>query len=150
MTEAALQPNEFFDERSGRDTARAWFDWKTRVLTMQYKGERKSEPMHPNPQDRLSFLLALSLLPGKAQSASYHIADGKGLSYHVYRIEGEERLKTPAGEFNTVKVVKVEDKPNKERTELWLAAEVGYVPVRLLVVQEDGTRLDQVAVRVSK
>ncbi|HZS66366.1 MAG TPA: hypothetical protein VFA72_04590, partial [Burkholderiales bacterium] len=28
LTANALRPREFFDERSGRDTARAWFDWK--------------------------------------------------------------------------------------------------------------------------
>ena len=30
-----LKPRQFFDERSGRDTARAWFDWKAHTLTMQ-------------------------------------------------------------------------------------------------------------------
>src|SRR5919198_3676924 len=28
LADGALRPREFFDERSGRDTARAWFDWK--------------------------------------------------------------------------------------------------------------------------
>src|SRR2546421_2224525 len=98
-----LRPREFFDERSGRDTARAWFDWKTHQVTMQYKGDRKTEPMFPDTQDRLSFLLALSLIPGSTQSSSYHIVDGKGLSHHKYQVLGRERLQTPAGQFDTVK-----------------------------------------------
>src|SRR5690349_17481662 len=57
ITGRVLRPREFFDERSGRDTARAWFDWKANVLTMQYKGDRRSEPLQPDGQDRLSFLL---------------------------------------------------------------------------------------------
>lgn len=149
LTANALRPREFFDERSGRDTARAWFDWQTHQVTMQYKGERKTEPMFPDTQDRLSFLLALSLLPGRAQSTSYHIVDGKGLSHHKYQVLGRERLKTPAGEFDTVKVARLSEGDRQETGELWLAAELGYLPVRLLVVQDNGTRLDQTAVRVS-
>jgi len=150
LTATALRPREFFDERSGRDTARAWFDWKTKQLTMQYKGERKTEPLLPDTQDRLSFLLALSFLPGKGQPISYHVVDGKGMSHHFYEILGRERLKTPAGEFDTVRVARLSQGEQKETAELWLAAELGYIPVRLLVVEKDGTSYDQMAVRVSR
>jgi len=150
MTKEVLRPREFFDERSGRDTARAWFDWKAQTLTMQYKGERKTEPLHPDAQDRLSFLLALSLLPGRADSASFHIADGKGISHHVYKVQGRERLKTPAGEFDTVRVARLGDPQEKSSAELWLAAELGYIAVRLLDVERDGSRFEQLAIRISK
>jgi hypothetical protein len=142
-----LRPREFFDERSGRDTARAWFDWKANTLTMQYKGSKGSEALPPNAQDRLSFLFALSLLPGNGDSISYSIADGKGLSRHTYKVLGRERLKIPAGEFDTVKVARLGDE--KETAELWLAAERGYIPVRLLIVEKDGNRYDQYATRLS-
>ncbi|HET7197709.1 MAG TPA: DUF3108 domain-containing protein [Burkholderiales bacterium] len=147
---AVLRPREFFDERSGRDTARAWFDWKANVLTMQYKGERKSEPLYPDGQDRLSFLLALSLLPGSAQTASYHIADGKGISHHRYQLAGHERVRTPAGEFDTVRVDRIREPGEKDSAQLWLAEQLGYIPVRLLDVEKDGTSYDQLATRVSR
>ena len=148
---SVLRPREFFDERSGRDTARAWFDWKAHVLTMQYKGERKSEPLQPDGQDRLSFLLALSLLPGSsAQAASYHIADGKGISHHRYQLKGRERIRTPAGEFDAVHVERIREPNEKDTAELWLAAELGYIPVRLLDIEKDGTRYEQLATRISR
>jgi hypothetical protein len=147
IVQGPLRPREFFDERSGRDTARAWFDWKAQTLTMQYKGNRASEPLPANAQDRLSFLFALSLLPGTADSASYTIADGKGLSRHTYKVGGRERVKTPAGEFDAVKVSRHGE--DRERADLWLAVERNYIPVRLLVVERDGTRYEQVAIRIS-
>lgn len=150
IADGMLRPLEFFDERSGRDTARAWFDWKAKKLTMQYKGERKVEPLYPDAQDRLSFLLALSLLPGKAQTASYHVTDGKGLSHHRYALRGGERVRTPAGEFQTVRVERLRDPNDKDSAELWLAAELGYIPVRLLDIEKDGTRYEQLATRVSR
>lgn len=142
-----LRPREFFDERSGRDTARAWFDWNAQTLTMQYKGSKGVEPLPANAQDRLSFLFALSLLPGNGDSVSYSIADGKGLSRHTYKVIGRERLRIAAGEFDTVKVARQGD--DRETAELWLAAERSFVPVRLLIVEKDGTRFDQYAIRIS-
>jgi hypothetical protein len=145
---ATLMPREFFDERTGRDTARAWFDWKANTLTMQYKGEKTVQPLPPNAQDRLSFLLALSLIPGNHQSIRYSIADGKGLSRHEYTVAGRERVKVPAGEFDSVKVKRGGEDP-RESAEVWLASERGHVPVRLLVIEKDGTRYDQVATRIA-
>lgn len=150
IVDGMLRPREFFDERSGRDTARAWFDWKAKKLTMQYKGERKVEALYPDGQDRLSFLLALSLLPGKAETASYHVADGKGLSHHRYAVRGKERIRTPAGEFDTVRIERLRDANDKDSAELWLAAGLGYIPVRLLDVEKDGTRYEQLATRVTR
>jgi hypothetical protein len=147
IADGTLRPHEFFDERSGRDTARAWFDWKANTLTMQYKGNRASEPLPPNAQDRLSFFFALSLVPGKSESVSYTIADGKGLSRHVYKLVGRERVSTPAGEFEAVKVTRQTE--DADTAELWLSARHGYIPVRLLVVDKDGTRYDQLATRIS-
>ena len=147
IAQGTLRPREFFDERSGRDTARAWFDWNARTLTMQYKGNRASEPLPPNAQDRLSFLFALSLVPGRAESVSYTIADGKGLSRHVYQLAGRERIRTPAGEFDAVKALR--QGADRESAELWLAVEKSYIPVRLLVLEKDGTRYEQVATRIS-
>jgi len=147
ITQTELRPREFFDERSGRDTARAWFDWKAKTLTMQYQGHKGSEPLPPNAQDRLSFLFALSLVPGKADTVSYTIADGKGLSRHIYKIGGRERIKTPAGEFDVVKAMRQGE--DRESAELWLAVARNHIPVRLLVVEKDGTRYEQVAIRIS-
>ncbi len=149
IEKGVLRPREFIDERSGRDTARAWFDWKAQTLTMQYGGDKGVEPLPPNAQDRLSFLFALSLLPGsKSDSVSYSIADGKGLSRHTYRLVGRERVSTPVGELDTVKAARQGD--DRETAEIWLAPKYGYIPVRLLVVDKDGTRLEQLPTRISQ
>lgn len=147
ITADGSRPLEFTDARTGREPARAWFNWEAKTITMQYRDPPRVEPLPPDAQDRLSFLLALSFLPGRAKTAGYAIFDGKGQSRHEYRVGGRERLKTPAGEFDTVVV---ERPTSNDAAWLWLAAELGYLPVRLLVVQKDGTRLDQVAIRISR
>ena len=39
---------------------------------------------------------------------------------------------------------------DKDRTEIWLALELGRLPVRMLVVENGGTRFDQLATRVQR
>jgi hypothetical protein len=73
----------------------------------------------------------------KADSVSYTTADGKGLSRHDYKVVGRERIRTPAGKFDPVKVARQSD--DRETAELWFAAERAFIPVRLLVVEKDGT-----------
>lgn len=147
ITARGLQPEEFSDERTGRQTAHAWFDWKAKTLSMQYRDGRRTEPLPPNAQDRLSFFFALSFLPGNADSIKYTIADGKGLSRHEYQIIARERVRIPAGEFEAVKVERGSDK--QDTAHIWLAAERWYLPVRLLLIDKDGSRYDQVATRIS-
>ncbi len=147
VTAAGLQPLEFVDERTGRDTARAWFDWQGGTITMQYKGERHVRPLPPNAQDRLSFLLALSFVPEGEQPIVFNIADGKGgLSHHEYQVAGRERLQTPAGAFDTVRLLREKE---DERAEIWLATQLGRLPVRVLITEDDGTRYEQVVMRIS-
>lgn len=143
---AGPRPREYVDERSGRDTARTWFDWAANTMTLRYKGRSRTEAIPPNAQDRLSFVLALSLAPPGAKNGDYHLVDGRGVSHHIYEFAGRERVQTAAGEFDARKVVRTKD---DERTEIWLAEPLGGLPVRMLAV-EKGTRWDQVATRIQR
>jgi hypothetical protein len=44
--------------------------------------------------------------------------------------------------------VKVRDGPDDKSTDIWFAAEHDFLPVRILVVEKDGTRSDQVVTRI--
>lgn len=145
-----LRPAEFEDKRSGRDTARAKFDWQAKVLTLQAKeGAAETKPLSADMQDRLSFTYSFAFhVPGTAP-VPLSITDGKGVSTSVYEPAGRETLKTPAGEFEALKLVRRKNNPDDRSSEIWLATKLGFVPVRILVVEKDGTRIDQVATRVS-
>ena len=145
-----LRPVEFADERTGRETARAKFDWSAKTLTMQYKGDPQTVPLPPNAQDRLSFLIAFAFLPLGPQPISFSVADGGGVSRYVFDVVGREPVKTPAGEFDAVKLTRRKDGPEDRRsTEIWLATARGQLPVRVLITEKDGSRLDQLATRIS-
>jgi len=149
IKDGVLQPLEFADERTGRDTARAWFDWKAQTITMQHSGRKGTEDMPPNSQDRLSFLLQVTMMPGRTNYMKLSIFDGKGQSRHEYDVGGRERVKTPAGEFDAVKVTRRTEPGKKDSAHLWVAADFG-LPVRLVHVERDGKSCEHVAKRISR
>ena len=144
------RPREYLDERSGRDTQRVTFDWQANTITRRYKGQTRTEPVPPDTQDRLSFLLALAFVSRQGAPASFHVADGRGMSHHTYEPGGRERVATPAGEFDAVKVVRRHAQGGGESAEVWCAAEYGYLPVRIVLQEKDGTRYEHLARRISR
>lgn len=145
-----LRPLEFEDKRTGRDTARAKFDWQAKTLTLQAKeGAAETKALPPDIQDRLSFTYSFAFhVPGSAP-VPLSITDGKGISTSVYEPAGREMLKTPAGDFEALRMVRRKNNPDDRSSEIWLAEKRGFLPVRILVVEKNGTRIDQVATRVT-
>jgi len=149
LSAAGPRPREFVDERTGRDTQRVWFDWSANTITRRYKGEPRTEPVAAGTQDRLSFLLALGYLSQRGEPVSLYIADGRGTSHHTYKPNGRERLKTPAGDFDAVKLIRRKEGTG-DVSEIWLAAELGYLPVRIVIQESDGTRYEHMVTRISR
>lgn len=130
-----LRPVEFEDQRSGREARRVRFDPAARKSTLEQ-------------QDRLSFVWSFAFRPPGAQPVTVQVADGKGVSTYVYQAAGRERVKTPAGEFDALKLVKRRNAPQDRATEIWLAADRHWLPVRIVVTEKDGTRIERAAVRI--
>jgi hypothetical protein len=148
VTAAGPRPHEFTDERSRRAPTRATFDWAARVLATHHKGESHTQPLPEDAQDRLSFLLALAFAPPDKLPAVFSVTDGGGLSRYIYESAGRERVKVAAGEFDALKVSRKPARADDRRTtEIWLAPTLGYLPVRIVFTEENGTRLDQQAAR---
>ena len=70
------------------------------------------------------------------------------MSHHTYKPAGRERLATPAGEFDAIKVMRANE-GSGDVAEIWLAADRSYLPVRIVVLEKDGTRFEHVATRIS-
>lgn len=144
-----LRPAQFEDQRSGRDTLRARFDWHAKTLVLQPKeGVSEEKAMPPNAHDRLSYLYNFSFRTPGAKPLGLSITDGKGVSSVVYENGGRETLKTPAGEFDALRLVRRRNGPEDRSTEIWLATGRDYLPVRILVIEKDGTRVDQMVTRL--
>jgi hypothetical protein len=152
VTGTGLRPLEYRDQRGDNPAAVARFDWVKKTLTQEYEGKSETVNMAAPLQDRLSFLYNYAfqsspdLKPGK--EIRIGVADGKGLTQFHYIVAGTEMLKTPAGEFETVHLVKQRDGKEDKATEIWFASGRDHLPVRVLIIEKDGARLDQVLTRI--
>jgi hypothetical protein len=146
VTPRGLRPLEYTDERTGRDTARATFDWTGSTLTQQYRAGPQQVALPPRPHDRLAFLFEFAFVPPGKSEVVFDVADGRGLSHQVYRVGERERTRVPAGEFQTLKLTRNKD---GERADLWFAVDRNYLPVRIVITQKDGVVLEQVATRIA-
>jgi len=144
----ALRPLEFSDVRTGRDPVRATFDWADRSLKLESNGETRTQPMPAHAQDKLSMLYAFAFdVPG-AGPVPVNATDGKGVSHYVFDAAGRQKIDTPAGQFDALRLVKRKEGPDDHGTEIWLASDRGYLPIRILITDKDGTRIDQVVTRI--
>ncbi len=149
VTASGLRPLEYTDERSGRPVASAVFDYAAKTLTQKYRGEPEVRPLPAYPSDRLAFALHFAFMESIPAAVTLDLADGRGVSTQIYEPAGRERIQVPAGDFDTLKIVRRPDGPNDRSAELWLAPAAGNLPVRIRVVEKDGTRTEQLATRVS-
>ena len=152
VTGAGLRPLEYRDQRGDKPAAVARFDWVKKTLTQERDGKNETTNIVPPLQDRLSFLYNYAfqsspdLKPGKEIKVT--LTDGRGLTQFQYNAAGREMLKTPAGELETVRLVKQRDNKDDKGTEIWFATDRDYLPVRILVIETDGVRIDQVLTRI--
>ncbi|MBI4292446.1 MAG: DUF3108 domain-containing protein [Betaproteobacteria bacterium] len=147
---AGLLPAEYRDQRGDRPVAVARFDWKRRLLVRERDGKVETGPLPERTQDRLSFAWGFAFAPPGQTEIETAVADAKGLTHYRYSVAGPERLRTAAGDFETLKLVKQRDNGDLRATEIWLASKADYLPVRILVIEKDGTRIDQVVTRIGR
>jgi len=152
ITSAGLRPLEYRDQRGDNPANVARFDWVQRTLTQEHDGKNETTNMMPALHDRLSFLYNYAFQPSPELTSGKEIkvtlTDGRGLTQFHYNVAGREMLKTPAGELETVHLVKQRDNKNDKVTEIWFASGRDYLPVRILVIENDGARIDQVLTRI--
>ena len=133
-----LQPRHYvysFGDKKNK-TYSADFDWESRVLTLHSaKGDQK-RALPDNTQDLLSFMYQFMFVP-PLQAMELTITNGKKLAVYGYGFEGEEIIPSKIGSLSTIHIMRRSD-DGDEKTELWLALDYQYVPVKIRKTEKDG------------
>lgn len=148
ITPQGLQPDEYRDERPFGWVASAKFDWESRSVTQERKGKSETLKMQGTAQDPLSLAYTFAFVPPTGKEYDIVRADGRGLTPFRFAVLGNEKLATPIGEMQTLHIAKVRDGPEDKATDIWFAADRDFLPVRVLVVDKDGSRVDQIITRI--
>ncbi|MEM1111348.1 MAG: DUF3108 domain-containing protein [Pseudomonadota bacterium] len=87
-------------------------------------------------QEQLRFSLIAD--PTPKEDVNVRIADGKRIKEYILRYAGEELVKTPLGEVNTLRFTRVHDDDEERSSDFWVAPDWDYLMVKTLHV-EDGS-----------
>lgn len=144
VTDHGLRPRHFEHHR-GADpakTVQADFDWEKMNLTHSFDGRTESAALESGAQDRISLQYQFMFAPPGKQDLRLFMTTGKKLNLYHYKLAGEEKITTPAGQFQTIHLVK-QRTADEDGTEIWLAKKRRYFPVRIVIEDHKGGKLEQ-------
>lgn len=142
---SGIEPARFSDKRRNEVASHFMREQGTVV----FSNNAPSVPLLPGAQDRLSVILQLGALmagdparypPGAA--FAIQTVGPRDADIWIFKVEENERLSLQAGEFNARKLTRNPRKPFDDKVELWLAPELGYLPVRIKQTQSNGDFAD--------
>ena len=146
-TKDGLRPARFEGSRNNTSVSAA-FDWESDTLTLIHDGLNQTLPLPRATQDRLSLMYQLMhLVQNKPRTVEFSMTNGRKLDRYRYHVAADVLIDTPLKRLNTLHLVKQRE-PEDTQTEIWLAPEFHYLPVKLLIVEDDGVRYEQVVTRL--
>jgi hypothetical protein len=150
LTPSGLRPQHFEGKRSDADSrqVRADFDWEAGQLTIVHDGRTETIALPPGAQDRISSMYQFMFLSReKLQQLEFFMTNGRKLEHYLYTVQPNGDLETRLGRMATLHLVK-QHRADEGGAEIWLAPQYRFLPVRLLIQEEDGTRYEQVITRL--
>ncbi len=151
VTAQGLKPTRF-ELHQGSNAKRslsADFDWAKQNLIMTVKGQPKEAPLAQGTQDLASYAYQFMFLPAPLKDAiTVSLTTGKKLNQYQYRINVEPEMIDSAGASYKTLHLAPSEQNNTETKELWLAVEYYYVPVRILMVDDHGQKLEQTLIEL--
>lgn len=145
VTENGLKP-DFYAYQYGNDAKKsqtANFAWDQNILHMHTAKGDATATLVPGTQDFLSFMYQF-MFTAPLDNMQITMTNGKRLRTYSYNFEGEESLSTKIGALNTVHLLK--SSGDEERTEIWLAADYQYLPVKIRKTEKDGSVIEQTVI----
>ena len=141
ITPLGLQPRRFGDR--SRSEQAAHFDFAQGRVS--FSANTPPAPIAPGAQDRLSVFLQLSALLSAAPQRfavgtriSIPTVSARAADIWTFTVEGEETLDLPIGTLQAVQLQRLPRRDYDQKAQVWLAPELGYLPVRIRITQANG------------
>lgn len=149
LTKFGLRPNQYlyqFGKKADKKRS-ASFDWQAKKVILQTAKGTKTEDLPEYTQDLLSFMYQFMYV-APMQNMQLPIVNGKKLSIYDYSFEGEEQVNSALGELKTLHILH-SGSNQEEKTELWLAIDYQYAPVKIRKIESDGSVVEMLATRIT-
>ncbi|MES2502257.1 MAG: DUF3108 domain-containing protein [Pseudomonadota bacterium] len=145
LTKSGLQPDSYLYQYGNKTnkTYAAKFDWQTKTVNLITSKGTKTAVITDGAQDLLSFMYQFMYV-APLERMQISIATGKKLSSYNYSFSGEESINIPLGEIKALHIFH-EGENSDEKTELWLAVDYQYLPVKIRKIEKNGKVYELVA-----
>lgn len=139
VTEQGLKPQFYRYDLSNKvdRLSTAEFDWINNQLTLKNSKETRTYPLQSGTLDMVSFLYQFMFV-GPLDIMRYTITNGRTVKEYEYQFLAEETIASPLGDLKTLHIAKSSGDP-EEKTEVWLASDYRYIPVKIVRIAKDGT-----------
>lgn len=145
VTNEGLKPKTFELHQGDNEkkSLLAQFDWAQNKLSMLAKGKEKTAELTAGTQDLASYAYQFMFIPDAIKNTvSVQLTTGKKLNNYDYLVTPAS-LEIAGKTLQTLHLTPVKSVNTTETKELWLAAEYHYLPVRILLVDDNGQTLEQ-------
>jgi hypothetical protein len=151
VTPAGLRPERFDYGRlddPGKNVS-AIFDWSASLLRMTFDNHTETAAISAGAQDGLSVMYHFMFTHAEQlRDLEFQMSrNGRKVEHYHYQLAGSEQLETKIGKLNTLHLVKKRE-PDDNGVEIWLAQDHNLFPVKLLILEKDGTKYEQVITRL--
>ena len=148
VTAEGLRPERFEGRRAGGGEVSAEFDWARERLSFTRDGRTDTVALPSGTQDRLSIMYQFMFYAfGRRARLDLAMTDGRRLARYQYVVAPEVEIDTPLGRVAALHLVK-QAEPDGSGTEIWLARDRHFLPVKMVIRESSGVRYEQVATRI--
>ena len=113
------------------------FNWGEKQIINRVNDSTWHMQTQTGIQDKLLYQLTImSDLKSGHIPENYAIADGGKIKQYTFERLGDEILKTPLGEFNTLKL-SMHKSNKKQETFLWCAYDLNFLPIKVTNTEKD-------------
>ena len=99
-------------------------------------------------QDRLSIMYQFMFQPLEGRDKlDLAMTDGRRLAHYQYAVTRGAEVETPLGRMGALHLVR-QASSETSGTEIWLSPDRNFLPVKMVIREDNGTRYEQVATRI--
>ncbi len=150
-----LAPLTSTEKRFRKPATTTTFNRDTRTIT--FSASDANYPIKGGEQDRNSVVWQLATLarstPAKfktGSTVSVFVAGQKDAETWAFKVSKSEKIKSPLGDLNAVKVSKVvKDAGKEQKIDIWFAPSREWYPVRIRFSEPEGDFIEQTITQIS-
>ena len=148
ITAEGLQPEAYRVEVTGKPDKfqAANFNWGNMKLTLKTAKTETVEELPEGTQDFLSFLYQFMFVP-PLNRMEWPLTNGKMVRVYNYQFVSEEVIATKFGQINAYHIAKSSGDA-EEKTDVWLAEDYRFIPIKILKKAKDGSGYEFIATRI--